>query len=474
METQPTILSPSEFAYFHLGMKWLYDWQIEGLESIGLQEFGGKPTSLRAANGSGKTTAIIAASVMWFLKRFPRGKVIITSGSFNQIKNQLWPALERYAKPMGWHVTKGSSPCTITTPEGGFALGFSTSEEGRAEGWHPTYGNDIDPVFIITDEAKSVPEKIFQAFDRCTRRFQLWISSPGGPHGEFYTSHKRDFALFYTMKVTSHMCPHIDPKKIEKDLKKYGPDHPLYLSMHEAEFCEVDDRMILSLDRLNKGIKRQPAPDMVGDQVYFCDFAAGGNENVIAGRRGNVARVMNAWHESDTIQGARQFVMWFKERGIPAANVWGDAGGLGYVMIDAMADMGYRINRVNNQEPSIEPTLDEDDPKKYANRGSEIWFEGAAEIENGRVNLVDEDGSGLDQETIDQLTNRLTKYNNKEQLKAESKDDMKDRGVNSPDKADALLGCIAIGSHMTGAITKEAADKSTVPQGDFSSGQVRF
>ena len=26
---------------------------------------------------------------MWFLRRYPRGKVVITSGSFNQIKNQL-------------------------------------------------------------------------------------------------------------------------------------------------------------------------------------------------------------------------------------------------------------------------------------------------------------------------------------------------------------------------------------------------
>ena len=67
MPTQETILSPSEFAWFQLGMKSLYDWQIECLESIGLQESGGKATSVVAANGSGKTSNLVAPAVLWFL-----------------------------------------------------------------------------------------------------------------------------------------------------------------------------------------------------------------------------------------------------------------------------------------------------------------------------------------------------------------------------------------------------------------------
>ena len=35
----------------------------------------------------------------------------------------------------------------------------------------------------------------------------------------------------------------------------------------------------------------------------------------------------------------------------------------------------------------------------------------------------------------------------------ESKEDMKKRGLLSPDRGDAILGCVMCGSHMTGTIT---------------------
>jgi hypothetical protein len=42
-----------------------------------------------------------------------------------------------------------------------------------------------------------------------------------------------------------------------------------------------------------------------------------------------------------------------------------------------------------------------------------------------------------------QLMNRKRKKNDKGKLAVESKEDMKARGVPSPDRADALIGCLA-------------------------------
>ena len=334
----------------------------------------------------------------------------------------------------------------LKTPEGGFALGFSTDDPGRAEGWHPQTGNDTDPVFIIVDEAKTVPDGVFEAFDRCTRVFQLWVSSPGKPWGQFYEAFHALRKFFWTRKVRSDECPHIDPAKRARDLEKYGPDHSLYRSMHDAEFTEDAERLVLAPDRLTKALDGQPQQCPDGEVVAFCDFAAGRDENVLAIRRGNVARIKRAWVEKDTMQAAREFVHLCKTEGLQAYQVWGDADGLGTAMIDAMAELGFRINRFHGGTPSSEPD-------EYANLIAEVWYVGCREIERGRVNISD--GNSLDPVTFKQLSSRKSEWNEAGKLRVESKDKMRAEGRHSPDRGDALLGCIACGSRMSGAVRSD-------------------
>jgi len=457
VRTQRTILSPSEFAYFQLGQKSLYDWQIECLEAIGLQEFGGPPVAVAAANGSGKTAKVVASAVLWFLSRFPRGQVVVTSGSFRQVEKQLWPALRVHQRRFpAWNFLMTE----LKTPEGGFALGFSTDDPGRAEGWHPKIDRATDPVFIIVDEAKTVPDAVFEAFDRCTRVFQLWVSSPGKPWGQFYDAFHANRKFYWTRKVASIECPHIDPAKRARDLEKYGPDHPVYRSMHDAEFTEDAERLILAPDRLTKALDGQPQPNENGEVVAFCDFAAGRDENVLAIRRGNMAKIAKAWVEKNTMQAAREFVHLFKVNGLHPGQVWGDADGLGTVMIDAIEELGFHIMRFHGGQAAS-------DPDEYANLIGEVWHVGAREIERGRIHL-----GQLDPETFKQLTTRKSEWSENGKLRAESKDKMRDEGRHSPDRGDGLLGCIVCGSRLSGAVTAQAAEASSVIASPFATGHV--
>lgn len=165
---------------------------------------------------------------------------------------------------------------------GGFALGFSTDDAGRAEGWH---GEPDAPLFLVVDEAKTVPDQIFEAFERCTRKLQLWVSSPGAPRGQFYDSHHKDRSLYWTRRVPSTECPHIPDERRDLDRIKYGEDHPLFRSKHLAEFTADDELMVLSPAKLTASLDRQPKADESGEVVAFCDFAAGRDENVLAIRR---------------------------------------------------------------------------------------------------------------------------------------------------------------------------------------------
>lgn len=434
---RPTIeLGP--FAFGVLGLK-PYDWQMQAFRHIN----DSHRTSLVAANGSGKTAAIIAPTILWFLANYPKGRVVITSGSWRQVLLQLWPAMELYRGNKmfdGWIWNQAE----IKTPQGGWASGFSTDNPGRAEGYHATADS---PVLYVLDEAKTIPDGIKTAVDRCTCSRILATSSPGAPLGWFYRSQFEESAHWKRIKVRSDQCAHIPQEKRDRDLSIYGESHPIYRSMHLAEFAEDIDRLLISSDRLLKAIDEQPDP-VDGNIVAFCDFAAGRDENVLAVRRGNSARIIRTWTEKDTMQGVRQFMRMFESEKLKPSMIWGDADGLGSVMIDAMAEQGWRINRFHGGSRSREP-------HEYANLIGEVWHVGCREIERGRVNLGE-----VDPITFKQLTTRKTEWSENGKLRVQAKETMRIMGLKSPDRADALLGCIVCGPEMNGAITGQAITRT--------------
>lgn len=441
-------MSPTAFSVKRLGLI-PYEWQAESLESVAMGQF----SSIVAANGSGKTDRLVAPLILWFLDTYPKGKAVFTSGSYRQLANQLWPALKKHrAKFPAWTFLSDE----IRTPEGGFALGFSTDDPGRAEGWH---GSADAPLLLIVDEAKTVPDGVFEAFDRCTRTFQLWTSSPGAPRGQFFDSHHKNAGQFWTAKVTSEECPHIDPAKRERDRQTYGADHPIFRSMHLAEFTSDSDRLVIDPQRLAKAIEGQPDINTTGEVVAFCDFAAGRDENVLAIRRGNLVEIVEAWVEADTTQACRRFVHLFEEHKLRPAWIWGDADGLGTVMLDNLAEAGWRVNRFHGGQPAT-------DSEEYASLIAEVWHVGIREIERGRIHL-----GQLDRKTFEQISSRRSEWAANGKLRVESKESMAKQGLRSPDRADALLGSIACGSRIAGTMTGNV--KTLTRRNAFASKRVR-
>lgn len=442
---------PAIHAYDVLGLD-LYQWQVETLHAIHEQAHEGSPMALRAANESGKTTYVVAAAVDWFLTEYPRGKVVITSGAFRQVKDQLWPALEKFRN---WHPDWKYTQCDIRTDQGGFAIGFSTDHPGRAEGWH---GDGPDaPLFYIVDEAKTVSDGIFEAVDRCNADFLLMVSSPGAPEGQFFRCFHEEQDLYWTRKVTSDECPHLDPAIKQRDLSKYGVTHPLFMSKHEAEFDSQRGRVILAPDDLAACLAQPPAY-RDGPMTAFADFAAGGDENVLAVKQGNRLWVEKAWTELDTMQACQEFVRMFQRLALAPGQIHGDNGGLGKVMIDKLAELGWHIQRVNNGEAPNDPG--------YANKGSEIWYVGARMFQDRQVIPID-----FDHQTIKQLTDRKICYASKGRdaeglLMAESKDDMRARGLSSPDRGDAIMGALAM-SVAAGGMTMAQAQQVRTPKSPF-------
>jgi hypothetical protein len=363
--------------------------------------------------------------------------------------------------PEGVVVLNGTSPCTIRTPEGGKGIGFSTIKPERAEGWHPTINPDTDPVFILVDEGKGVPDEIYAAFDRCTVKYVLYISSPGQSTGRFFDTHHSLKKFYYSVTMSSYECPHISPAKRERDKEIHGEDSPIFRSMHLAEFTDLDSNAILSLGALRNAIDNPPFPQPKGEKVAFFDFAAGGDENVFALREGNKVRVIDSWRDKNTVQAVRKFIRLARELGLQASQCWGDADGLGNPMVDFFHEEYFRINSFRG---GVAPSdVDAGEDKIYSNMISEVWILGCRKIAKGLVDVGE-----LDPITQRQLTTRFLEWDSRGCLRAEPKPDMVKRGVKSPDRADALLGAIMCGAHMSGAITAETVENMHIDESEFN------
>lgn len=429
-------LSPSEFAFFILGLT-LYPWQIEALEAI----CDGRKVSLCAANGSGKTACVIAAAILWFLYTYPKGRCPVISGSWQQVESQLFPALEVYKnhiffKDWNW------KHCQIETAEGGFCIGFSTNDENKMEGWHES---PDAPTFYIADEAKAISDAKMSGIDRCTRTFTLITSSPGAPSGYFYDTFHKKSSLFYGITVTAFDCSHIKKETIEFKKRLWGENSPLYRSSVLGEFTHLDNCTILDDAVLSEVLKRQKNAPTWNDlkKSAALDFAAGGDEDVIAISDGKRAEIYAHWRERNTTQASRRIVRNIESLDIPARRVVGDADGLGLAMIHNIQDAGLMIREFHGGSTS-------NAPKNYYNLISEVWITGCRKIANGEIYI-----SGDTSKLFEQLTNRHLEFSDNGRLRVEPKDAMKARGVSSPDQADALLMSIWLAGQKGGMWQEE-------------------
>mgnify|MGYP003671366221 FL=1 len=428
--------------------RWLgekpYGWQFDVLEALNLKE---SRVALKAANGSGKTSMVAASAVLWHVVNFPESLCVCTAGVFRQVEAALWPSIKRGVQKMtggdGFEVTQSG----LRFCNGSRAIGFSASDAHKAEGWH-RQGPSNNLMFII-DEAKGCEDGIFHAMERCQPSRILIMSSPGSASGYFYEAFTKQRERWATFSVSAFDCPHLTKEWIDEQISAYGEKSPLIRSMIYGEFMDdSDEGVVLGLKELEECLG-DPPERKEGMRVAFCDFAAGGDETVFCLREGNEITQMEMWKERDTNKTVGRLIGLFDKYGLVADEIYGDEGGLGLPLCDALMEGGYDIHRVNFGGKPFDA--------RYQNRGAEMWHTGARAISNKDVRLPD------DTKLHQQLVTRRAEVNRQGKLGLEPKDRMKSRGLASPDRADAVLGAIACGGGIGGSWERyDAISRPTV------------
>lgn len=409
---------------------------------------------LPAGNGSGKDAIIIAGFAVWFALIGARNRVIITTSSHEQLKFQTEPGIRelclRANKKLSTRIFRSTQFHHAALELGSEIKAFVTDEPGNAEGYHAWSGGKLAK---IVNEAKSVPDIIFDATERWTGVSHfLEVSSPGRKMGHMYNQLK-DCVMYpapvelnrpYYRKVTQFECPHISPASIQRKIHKYGENSPLVRSSVFAEFSDYNEPVVIPY-ALIELLQSKTIPHRGADIGIGLDLAAGGDETGAFVRKGNKVvhhfffRNADTELEADLID--KQLSPW-KHTDYTFRS---DDGGIGRGINDKLTRLGWRIQRRNNQSPAF-------NKREFLNLGAEMWFRVRRLIERQAIILP------MIDLLLEQLTSRRFRGYDTTQgrFALQSKPEARAEGLPSPDRADAFVLCFS--SYKPDSITEPPKD----------------
>ena len=420
----------------------LHPWQIKKLQE--LSRPCSKDSPIRdatiAANGSGKSQFIVAPLAIFNCLCSREAEIVITTASGSQLDKQSGRFVKILAERINlffrehFKITKDVFDIQVRKIEnnfnGSFIDLFATDESGKAEGWHPL--SATGRLIIIVDEAKTVDDIIFDALDRCKGYcLLLYISSPGGCTGRFYKVCTLKNTKFNVTKITAFENKHLSVEDITWQIQLHGQYDPLIRSSIFAEFTSVNDQVVIPREQYESSQKcfdPVRASRHKGKNRAGLDLSAGGDEQVLSIWNGLEQIKEFRWHIGYAPVLVDEVLGKLKENNVEAEDVWADDGGMGDIYLDMFQEKGWCFNRVLNQGRAIDNT-------RYANRGTELWFNLKRFIEENMILFLSDKNDTL----VDQLTSRYYRINSLNKLILESKVEAKAKGHPSPDRADASV-----------------------------------
>lgn len=423
---------PAQFAREVLGAE-PYGWQEEA--SRGLVER--RRVSVRSGHGVGKS-ALEAWSVLWFLYTHFPAKVPCTAPTSHQLFDILWAEIakwhqvlkERHPALAGWIGRSSERIWLEQAPMESFAV----ARTSRPEQPEALQGFHSENLLFVIDEASGVADEVFEVAEGALSTPGAYVLMCGNPtrmSGYFFDSHNKMRASWKSMKVSAVDVPSVSRDYIADMAKRYGELSSIYRVRVLGEFAGSEDGVIpLEWVEASKGRDIKA----FGDAVWGVDVARfGADRTALAKRRKNtLLEPIRSWQGKDTMQTAGMVKLEYDSAVMKPTAIFVDVIGIGAGVVDRLREMGLPAVGVNVAEsPSVED--------RYARLRDELWFKAREWFEGRDVAMPEDD------DLIAELTLPTYKILSSGKIQVESKDEMKRRGVTSPDLADAFCMTFAQG-----------------------------
>lgn len=430
------------------------EWQTKVLLEIGARlkagEDGGAAIRIAVASGHGvgKTT-LVAWLIIWFIATRPHPQIVVTANTKNQLDGKTWRELAKWHK---WSICASWFQWTATkfyhkaAPDTWFASAVPWTKE-RAEAFAGTHEKHV---LLIFDEASAIADEIWEVAEGALTTagaMQLCFGNPTKNTGRFRECWRKFRHRWFTIQVDSRDARMANRKQIDQWIEDYGEDSDFVRIRVKGEFPRasstqfidgdtVEDAAKLYLSRLREKQRRLEGQTAVHGLDIEEDVAnaraplllavdvarEGDDESVIGFRRGDLFLIHKKFRGLTTDQLTGHVIEAIQAFRPDAVFV--DAVGVGGGVVDQLAVQGYEVHSVNG---GLRP-LKED---RYFNRRVEMWDRARAWLKAG--GMIEDDS-----QLKDDLTSPEYGFDGKGRWQLETKDDMRARGIPSPDAGDCL------------------------------------
>lgn len=413
-------------------------WQVDVLAEVGdalnagisLQE--AIQIAVSSGHGVGKS-ALVAWLILWAMSTMPDTKGVVTANTDNQLRTKTWPELAK------WHRLCITAQCFKFTATSLFstdpehektwrmdAIPWSENNTEAFAGLH----NQGKRILLVFDEASAIADRVWEVAegaltDKDTQIIWCCFGNPTQSTGRFFQCFNRLKHRWKTHRVDSRTVTITNKEQIQKWIDDYGEDHDFVRVRVRGVFPSASSVQFISQASVTSAMSRDYTDLEVRGfaKIMGVDVARhGDDQSVIIRRRGNKVWQPKKMRVPDTMKLAEIVAIEIDEWDPDYVMI--DATGMGWAVVDRLRQLGYgkKIIAVQVGEAAA-------DDRKYFNKRAECW---------GRMrDWINEGGSLPDDPELEaDLTGPQYGMDKNGRFQLEKKEDMKKRGLSSPDCGD--------------------------------------
>lgn len=392
--------------------------------------------SIMSGHGTGKD-AFASWVILHFLITRPYCKIPCTAPVGPQLKSVLWSEIHKWLRSsvLTEYIQWQSEKVYFKEAQGRewFCIPRTINPKASAEEQAETIaGFHEDNLLFVIDEASGVPDPVFRPIEGGLTgkvNFVLVIFNPTQNSGyalETQTKFRQDWLCLQWNAEESEL---VQPAQIERMARKYGKDSNAYRIRVQGLPPLATPDTLIPWEWVMASTTRELFAEADAPVVLGIDVARqlGGDESVILSRQGPIVRGIATFDGVDTQELAYWGLKEIQESDATCAAI--DVIGWGAGTYDKLRELAAcPVLPINVTERA-------DDEERFSRKRDEMWWRIRERFQAGTIQIPNDDVLIGELSTI--------KYNfqktAKEKIKIESKQELRDRGLSSPNRADALL-----------------------------------